>query len=307
MRRDEPGSVEDVHFVLRLPHFDSASNERVGNGVAVVVNTNIAHGVDDAVMELVHLGDVERKGFELRTLASKKLSRGCAQVPAELRIGLIAELTCPLIDIGKVLETASGEEVVLDIAHGPLDPCGTIRVTFFVGPKLETKTLGEGLHLGHGNHLLAGPCENNDVGVVDHATLADALEVDKSVGEEQLRVKAIEGGVVLEKEYARIAEHQRCRLNPSELVTDLGSMRRSVVLHLLGRLEVILADGALALVADAVAPAKPCQRRVGQLDVHGHELFVNADQVAATARVETPDFVKIGLGFLRALDVGRLC
>jgi hypothetical protein len=122
----------------------------------MVVDTNVSFGIDDAVVELVDLGDVEGKGSELRLFAGEKLSRGSSKVTFRLGVGRVAELPCLLIDVGKIIETTAGEEVVLDVVHGALDPGGTIGVTFLVSAKLKAKALSEGFHLWYWDHLYTG-------------------------------------------------------------------------------------------------------------------------------------------------------
>jgi hypothetical protein len=53
--------------------FEPTPDEGIGDRVPVVVDINISLDIDDAVVELVDLGDVERNGPKLRLLAGEKL------------------------------------------------------------------------------------------------------------------------------------------------------------------------------------------------------------------------------------------
>ena len=66
-------SVEHIDPFIGFPHLETTPDEGEGNGVTVMVDTNVSFDIDDAVMELIDLRDVEGKGSELRLFAGKKL------------------------------------------------------------------------------------------------------------------------------------------------------------------------------------------------------------------------------------------
>jgi hypothetical protein len=74
MGGNESRPIEDIDSVIGFSNFERACDEGKGYGVAVVVDADVALGVDDAVVELIDLGDVKGKRFELRTFSSEELS-----------------------------------------------------------------------------------------------------------------------------------------------------------------------------------------------------------------------------------------
>jgi hypothetical protein len=95
---------------------------------------------------------------------------------------------------------------------------------FFVSPKLKTKAPSEGFHLRHRDHLFIGSTLHDNVGVVDHAGSANPLQILEGVGEKQLRIEAIKGGIELEEQHARVAQHQGCGLNQDVFYSDKSPM-----------------------------------------------------------------------------------
>jgi hypothetical protein len=85
------------------------------------------------------------------------------------------------------------------------------------------------------------------------------------------------------------------------MASDLESMRRGVVLHLLARLEVILSHRQFALLPDSLSAAKSGQRWVGELGSCGYELFMHAHQIAFTTLIKLQDLLSVGCGLLWAL------
>jgi hypothetical protein len=103
------------------------------------------------------------------------------------------------------------------------------------------------------------------VGVVDHATFADSLHVLERLTEKDLAIEAREARRKLEEEQAGITEDERGRLHQAQLAAELHLVWRSIVLHLLPGLEVILAHWLLRWVADCLPAAKGRQRLVREL------------------------------------------
>jgi hypothetical protein len=85
----------------------------------------------------------------------------------ELRIRSVAKLPGLSVELGEVLETPAGKEVVLDVVHGSLDASRTIGITEFVGLKVKPESLGEGLHLWDREHVSSRSPQDDDMGVID--------------------------------------------------------------------------------------------------------------------------------------------
>ena len=79
-------------------------------------------------------------------------------------------------------------------------------------------------------------------------------------------------------------------------------MRRGVVLHLLRRLEIVVADGRRRLVPDAMPPAKGRQRGVGNRDALGDELLMDTRQIAPAAIDPLQDLIAVRLRFLGGVN-----
>jgi hypothetical protein len=103
------------------------------------------------------------------------------------------------------------------------------------------------------------------MGVVDHASFAGSWEILESVGEEHLAHETGESWEKFEEEHTGIAADQRSGLHGPQLAADLGTVRRGIVLHLLTGTEVILPDGFLGLLPDALMPTEGRQRRIREL------------------------------------------
>ncbi|HVK85984.1 MAG TPA: hypothetical protein VM513_17810 [Kofleriaceae bacterium] len=79
------------------------------------------------------------------------------------------------------------------------------------------------------------------------------------------------------------------------------------MLHLLARIEVVLAGRLLGLVADAVLAAERGQRRIRELKLMARDqLLVNAHEIAAALGVKREDVVPVRLGALGARERRRL-
>jgi hypothetical protein len=306
MRGHQTRPIEDVEAVLGLSYFQGAGNEGVGSGVTVTVDADVALGVDDAVVELIDLGDVKGKRFELRQFPSEELSGRGSEVSSKLRVPAVTELSSLLVELGEVLETPAGQKVVLDGVHGALDESRTVDMAQLVGLETKPETLGEGLHLRNGGHVFACPAQDDHVRVVDEAALADPRKVLEGLGEKQLTVKPIEGGIVLEEQHAGIAQDRRGGLNRSEFAADDGPVRGGIVLELLAGLEVVVPRGSLGAFSDAVLSTESGEGGIGQLATELHEFLVDPDEVSSTLGVERADLVQERLGFFRTLDTRGL-
>src|ERR1035438_6874948 len=83
-----------------------------------------------------------------------------------------------------------------------------------------------------------------------------AGEVAQRVGEKDLAVETPEGGVALEEQHPRIAQHRRCGLYPAFLASEFKVVGRGVMLNLLTRRKIILARRCWRRVADPMPPAE---------------------------------------------------
>jgi hypothetical protein len=221
----QPRTVEDIDTILGFSYFERTGDEGVGNGITVAIHADEALGIDDAVVELVDLGDVKGKRPHLRSFAGEELPGRGSEMSSELGVGAVAELSGLSVEIGEVLESPPGKEVVFDEVHGTLDPGGAIGIADFVGLKVKAEALGESLHLGDRDHVFSRSPKDHHVGVVDQTAFADAGKVLERFGEEQLAVEPIEGGIVLEEQHAGITKDAGGGLNRSELSSDDGPVR----------------------------------------------------------------------------------
>jgi hypothetical protein len=67
--------------------------------------------------------------------------------------------------------------------------------------------------------------------VVDHHTLDHAARIAQRVGEKYLAIESLKGGIDLEKQHARIAQHRRRRLRLVLPAAHFHRVRRRIVLH----------------------------------------------------------------------------
>ena len=192
----------------RLAHLEAAADERGGHGVVIGVEGDVALDIDEPLMEQVGLGDPAGQAAQGRVLDGEELARGGLEVALGAGVDAITPGAGLAVGVGPVGEAPAGEKAPLDEAEHPLDAPGAIGVADGVGDEGEAEALGEGGHLGHGDHVPPGALEHDHVGVVDHAGLAGAVHVAKGLGEEDLALEAAEPGVELEEEHAGVAEHE---------------------------------------------------------------------------------------------------
>ena len=221
------------------------------------------------------------------------------QMPLGRGIHRVAEGAGLGIQIAEVGKRAAGQKIVFDEMKGALDPRGAVRIAFLVGAEDEAEALGEGRHLGGGDHPRAGAGGDHDVRVINHAGRGGPGHVLERVGQEDLAGKAIEGRRRLEEEQARVAQHQRGGLDSLLDAADRGTVGRRVVLHLLPRREVVVANRRRRGVPNPVATAKRRQRGVRDRQALLAQLLVDAHQIAAAAIDPRENLLTVRLGLLR--------
>ena len=126
-----------------------------GHGVVIGVQRDVALDVDEPLMEQVGLGDPAGQAAQGRVLGGEELARG----GLELALGAGVDAVTPgaglAVGVGPVGEAPAGEKAALDEAEHPLDAAGAIGIADGVGHEGEAEALGEGRHLGHGDHVRA--------------------------------------------------------------------------------------------------------------------------------------------------------
>ena len=124
-------------------------------------------------------------------------------------VDLVAENARLAMEIGEVGEGAPGEEIVLDEMKGPLHAGRAVGIALLVRAEGEGEALGKRGHLGRRHHLRARARGDHDVRVVNQAGRGGAGQILERVGQEDLAGKAREGGITLEEEHPRVAQHER--------------------------------------------------------------------------------------------------
>ena len=147
------------------------------------------------------------------------------------------------VEVVEVLEAAAGQEIVLDIGEGPLDPAFAVRVSHPVRAEPEAQGAGEGRHLRRDDGVGTGAGGEQDAGVVDDADRTDARHEADRLQQERFGLEAGEPRVVLDEQPARVGQHQAGALHGDGLAgwRKRHPMRRGVVLHLLAGREVVFA------------------------------------------------------------------
>ena len=115
----------------------------------------------------------------------------------------------------------------------------------------------------------------------------------------------MESRIELEKQHARITQHRRGSLHRLQFPSHMNLMGRSVVLHLLPRLEVILSGGYFGFLSDTMPAAKGRQRRIRKIGARGKQLLMDSDQIPFAFRIQLEDFLPVRIRFLRAQDSRR--
>ena len=137
----------------------------------------------------------------MHALEGEQLARNGADMFLVSRVDFVAPLARLLVQILPTGERAARKKVVFDEVEVTLDARRAIGIAALMGHKAETGTLGEGFHLGHGNHLAARSSQYHHVRVVDHHALRRTAHVTQRIGEENFAVEALERGIDLEKQH----------------------------------------------------------------------------------------------------------
>ena len=98
--------------------------------------------------------------------------------------------------------------------------------------------------------------------IIDHAPLTGTPKEFHGLREKHLAPEAVEGRVILMKNYAAVAEDKACVLRQQQLSTNFDPVRRSVALHFLTGIKMVAPCRQWRLEADAMASAKTRQRLV---------------------------------------------
>jgi hypothetical protein len=122
--------------------------------------------------------------------------------------------------------------------------------------ELKAETLAKGGHLRHRHHVASAAAQHHHVRVIDHDAPRRAGEVPQRFGEKHLAVETPEGGVALEQQHPRIAQHRRCSLHLAFLAAQFELVGRRVMLHLLAGRKIIPARRRWQRVADSVPAAE---------------------------------------------------
>ncbi len=180
-------------------------------------------------------------------------------------IDLVAPLASLEVEIVPVLEGAAREEVSFDEPKRAFDSGGAIFIQDFMSAELKAVALSESRHLRHGHHLGTGTAQDNHMRVIDHDDPRGTVKVFQGLGEKDLAVKALKGGVALEEEHAGVAQHGRGGLDFAALASEIHQMGGGIVLDLLGGLEVIASGRHDRLLPDTLTAAEGREGRVGDL------------------------------------------
>ena len=113
----------------------------------------------------------------MRPLYGKQLARNGMDMFLVSCVDAVAPLARLLVQILPTGKHASGKKIILDEVEGALDAPGTVGVADLVGHKTESEPLGEGFHLGHGNHCAARAAQHDHMRVVDHHPFGGAAHV----------------------------------------------------------------------------------------------------------------------------------
>src|SRR5215469_2167397 len=221
---DQSRPPVNFNALFGLTHFDMASNEVVGYGIAVGIDRDVSLHIHQALMEKVDRSHPDRQRLQVGLFNGKQLARTGLEIIAELRVDLIAPFARLTICIFPVLESTAGQEIRVDIPEASLHAGRAIGVSFLMSAEVEAIPLREGRHFRHWHHVAACALQHHDVGVIDHASFASSLKILQSVGEKHFAVETSESGEKFEEQQSRIAADQRSSLNGPQLATDLGTM-----------------------------------------------------------------------------------
>src|ERR1022692_4376825 len=111
------------------------------------------------------------------------------------RVDTIAPLARLAVHVLPTGESAPGKKVVLYKMEVPFDACRTIGIADLMRRELKAETLGEGLHLRHGNHFAPRAAQHHHMRVVDHDALRRAAGVAQGFGEKHRAVETLESWI----------------------------------------------------------------------------------------------------------------
>ena len=163
--------------------------------------------------------------------------------------------------------------------EGTFDARRAVGVAAFMGYKAESETLSEGFHFRYGNHLASGSVQYHHVRVVDHHALRRTAHIAQRIGKKDFAVEALERGIDLEKQQARVEQNRRCGLCLILLAAYFNFVRGGVVLHFLTGLKVIAARRHNGLLPDALPAAEGCQRRIRQRCAVSDQFFMDSRKI----------------------------
>jgi hypothetical protein len=136
------------------------------------------------------------------------------------------------------------------------------------------------------------------VRIVDHDAFAGAAEVAHCIGQKHLAVKTLKRRVALKEQHPRVTQHTGCGLHLPFLAGESDLVRRGVVLHLLARLEVVLARRHDGRLPDTLLAAEGGQRRVGQGRSLGCQFLMDSHEILLAGIEKLQDPLPVGFGFL---------
>src|ERR1039457_1444465 len=213
-------------------------------------------------------------------------------------VDLVAPLARLPIQILPTGERAPSQKVVFDEPERPFYAGGTIGIPNRMRYEPNPETLSKRGHLRHGNHLAPSAAQHHDVRVVDHDAFARAAEVAYRIGQKHLAVETLKRRVALKEQHPRVAQHARCGLYLALLAGQLDLVWRRVVLHLLARLEVVLARRHDGRLPDTLLSAEGGQRRIRQGHSLGCQFLMDSHEILLAGIEKLQDPLPVGFGFL---------
>jgi hypothetical protein len=243
VRGHPPRPPVDFNRVFGLAHFDVASDEVVGDRIAIGIHRDVPLEIHQPLVKKIDRGYPDRQRFQMRPFSGEQLARAGLEIITEPGIDLIAPFARLPVGLFPVAEGAARQEVGFDIAEAPLDTRGAVSIALLMRLEAESAAIGEDGHLRHGDYVPARSFQHHDVSVVDQTGGTGTLEVLEGIGEKDLAIEACEAGKELKEEHTGIAANQGSRLDRPQAAADLSAVRRSVVLHLDTGAESVFADG----------------------------------------------------------------
>jgi hypothetical protein len=192
---------------------------------------------------------------------------------------------------------------------GPFYARRTIGIPDLMGHELKPEALPKRGHLGHRHHGPPGAAQHDDVRVVDHDSPGRAAEVPQGLGEKHLAVEASESRGALKEQHPRVAQHRRGGLHLPLFATQFDRVGRSIMLHLLARLEVVPARRHEGCLPDSMSSAEGGQGGIRQRRAAGHQFFMDSHEVPLAGAEKLQDLLPVRGGFLGTVqfrDFGRV-